>query len=52
MRTEHKNKKMLKKDKIRSEILCRRARLSKRMGEKIFDLQQSEVDLKTVIKAS
>ena len=36
---ERKNKKLLRKDKIRSEILCRRAKLSSRMGKKMLDLQ-------------
>ena len=38
-RAERKNKKLLRKDKIRSEILGSRAKISRRMGEKMLDLQ-------------
>ena len=38
-RVERKNKKLLRKDKIRSEILGSRAKISRRMGEKMLDLQ-------------
>ena len=38
-RVERKNKKLLRRDKIRSEILGSRAKLSRRMGEKMLDLQ-------------
>ena len=53
-RVERKNKKLLRKDKIRSEILDSRAKISRRMGEKMLDLQieierlQSEI---TKVKA-
>ena len=53
-RVERKNKKLLTKDKIRSEILDSRAKISRRMGEKMLDLQieierlQSEI---TKVKA-
>ena len=36
---ERMNKKMLKKDNLRRQLLCSKARLSKEMGEKMIDLQ-------------